>query len=516
VKMEILNGNTPDFLSGIEAFPRSDTSITIDDLLEMFLEIGLKILNAESGSIMLLNRDHGELLIKKAKGLSQKVIKASRRKAGEGISGYVLNTRQPLLINNSFDLQSIDVSLGRPDIKSSMIVPLGDSERCMGVASFNTLDNLSAFNDQNTDFISRLACRTSQIIDSLETYDNKSIEIDRIAMVFETAHRGSAPQQLQKTLMNVIETALDLSDSNRAGILVEGDHPENEDLHFFMGKNILQEKLEYALSRVYQNNIITLGRLKKPIIVNNLDLDDNFGEKVLQKEKINSFVILPLISNDDLVGRLIICSDRANVFSATKLRFLYLLANQAAAAILNAKLYADLEQIAFTDSLTQVNNRKYLLQRLEEEMKRARRLSQPMAIIMIDIDNFKMINDTMGHKAGDKVLRDVAGLLRKNLREIDLIGRYGGEEFIIILPDTSEEMAMAIGERTRLSVEAYSARALKDMDRNLTISGGLAMFPLHASDSDTLIEVSDQALYSAKRKGRNRILSYSRDINFIN
>lgn len=516
MKMEIINGNSPDFISGIEAFPRSDTSITIDDLLEMFLETGLKLLDAESGSIMLLNKEQGELFIKKAKGLNPRVIKASRRKAGEGVSGYVLNTRQPLLINNNFNMQSIDVSLIRPEIKSSLIVPLGDTESCMGVASFNASGNLSAFNNQNADFISSLACRTSQIIDSLETYDNKSIEIDRIARVFETAHRGSAPQQLQKTLMNIIETALDLSDSDRSGILVEGDHPDNESLNFFIGQDILQEKMEYALSRIYQNHIITLDKLKKPIIVNNLDMDDNFSENVLQKEKINSFVILPLISNDDLVGRFMICSDKINIFSATKLRFLYLLANQAATAILNAKLYADLEQIAFTDSLTQVNNRKYLLQRLEEEMRRARRLSNPMAIIMIDIDNFKMINDTMGHKAGDKVLREVACLLRKNLREIDLIGRYGGEEFVIILPDTSEELAMAIGERTRLSVEAYSSRSFRDMNLYLTISGGLAMFPLHASDPEALIDVADQALYSAKRQGRNRIMPYNSNIDYIN
>jgi diguanylate cyclase (GGDEF)-like protein len=465
---------------------------------------------------MLLNKDQGELFIKKARGLSPRIVKASRKKVGEGVSGYVLNTRQPLLINNNFDVQSLDVSLIRPEIKSSLIVPLGDTESCMGVASFNASGNITAFNDQNAGFISSLACRTSQIIDNLEIYDNKSIEIDRIARVFESAHRAGAPQQLQKTLMDIIETALDLSDSDRAGILVEGDHPENESLNFFIGKEILQEKLEYALSRVYQNNIITLDKLKKPIIVNNLDMDDSFSENVLQKEKIHSFVVLPLISNDDLVGRFIICSDKINVFSATKLRFLYLLANQAATAILNAKLYADLEQIAFTDSLTQVNNRKYLLQRLEEEIKRSRRLSSPMSIIMIDIDNFKAINDTMGHKAGDKVLRELASLLRKNLREIDLIGRYGGEEFIIILPDTSEELAMAIGERTRLSVEAYSSMSFRDMNIHLTISGGLAMFPLHASNSDTLVDVADQALYSAKRQGRNRIVSYNSNIDYIN
>jgi diguanylate cyclase (GGDEF)-like protein len=168
-----------------------------------------------------------------------------------------------------------------------------------------------------------------------------------------------------------------------------------------------------------------------------------------------------------------------------------------------------LEEIATRDSLTGLLNKKEILRILAAELKRAQRYTTSVSVMMLDLDYFKAINDTYGHQAGDTVLMNAAKLIEKYVRGIDYVGRYGGEEILIVLPATSETESLEIAERIRRSL-AITAIAVSDAEHiKLTVSIGIAIFPIDGETEATLLSSADQALYQAKRAGRNQVRRYS-------
>jgi len=166
----------------------------------------------------------------------------------------------------------------------------------------------------------------------------------------------------------------------------------------------------------------------------------------------------------------------------------------------------ELRQLAITDGLTGLYNYRYFKEQLLQELKRAQRHSLNISVVMIDIDHFKQYNDKNGHPAGDVVLKDIARLLRDNIRNIDLAARYGGEEFSLILIETDKPSAKIVSEKIRKLVEDYGfAYESSQPDGKLTISTGVATFPGDGEDFDTLVSKADQRLYLAKEAGRNLI-----------
>jgi diguanylate cyclase (GGDEF)-like protein len=167
-------------------------------------------------------------------------------------------------------------------------------------------------------------------------------------------------------------------------------------------------------------------------------------------------------------------------------------------------------RFAFTDYLTGLRTRGYFEQQLELEFKRAERKQQKFALLMIDIDHFKVLNDTFGHHVGDQLLRDVTSILMKDMREVDTVARYGGEEFVIILPETTEAGALFVAQRLRRAVDQAKFFAGSPHSvQHLTISIGVAVYDTDAQFKRDLIEFADAALYAAKHAGRNRVMCYS-------
>ena len=164
-----------------------------------------------------------------------------------------------------------------------------------------------------------------------------------------------------------------------------------------------------------------------------------------------------------------------------------------------------LKQLSVTDELTGLRNRRYIMERLEDEFQRARRSGKPMGLIMLDLDFFKQINDMHGHQFGDLVLKAVASRMRSGIREYDLLGRVGGEEFFIVSPEAEVEETLRIAERIR---ELISGEAISDGKREVTvtISAGVTMLKEHDRDIDVLFSRADTALYSAKQQGRDRVV----------
>jgi diguanylate cyclase (GGDEF)-like protein len=221
-------------------------------------------------------------------------------------------------------------------------------------------------------------------------------------------------------------------------------------------------------------------------------------------------LVLPLFVSNQVKGSLQLFTASPSGFTQEDAQLLWVFSLVAENLLTRDYSSEGLMRFAFTDYLTGLRTRGYFEQQLDLEFKRAERRRQKFALLMIDIDHFKQLNDTFGHHAGDQVLRDVASILVKDMREVDTVARYGGEEFVIVLPETTQLGAMYVAERLRHAVEqskflAGSPRSIQ----HLTISIGVAVYDSDARFKRELIESSDAALYAAKRQGRNRVVCCS-------
>jgi diguanylate cyclase (GGDEF)-like protein len=215
----------------------------------------------------------------------------------------------------------------------------------------------------------------------------------------------------------------------------------------------------------------------------------------------SNLLVVPLSAEGICIGLLIV---EHGLRSGTRIErrvvsTLERFASHAALALRNAWLLEQVQKLAATDSLTGIANRRVFADRLDEEFARAERTGRSFSVLLMDIDHFKLINDSLGHEVGDQALREVAHCLASQARPFDLAARYGGEEFAIILPACDESDALRIAERLRISVSEISAPT------PLTISAGVATFPADGLDAASLMRAADDALYQSKRAGRNRV-----------
>ena len=224
------------------------------------------------------------------------------------------------------------------------------------------------------------------------------------------------------------------------------------------------------------------------------------------QQGVRSIVYLPLSVTDRTIGSLILASREPNAYSRRQIKLLEKVALQIAAPIENAQLYARLEQKSRIDELTGLFNRRYFEERLKEELSRHSRYGDVFSIFMIDLDNFKAYNDVYGHPAGDILLGQIGKITKSSVRNVDQAFRYGGDEFVVILPQTARDAAYVVAERVRRQIaEEMAKRAIA-----VTCSIGLASYPEDGMLSGELVDVADTALYHAKRTGGNRIFLSSK------
>lgn len=224
----------------------------------------------------------------------------------------------------------------------------------------------------------------------------------------------------------------------------------------------------------------------------------------------SSFLSVPLVYKGEVMGVVNFARMGAGTFTYQDVRMMSLVGGQVALAIANARLYTRTRELSVRDELTGINNRRYFQQMLQMEWKRAVRFHRRLSLIMVDVDHFKEYNDSFGHIQGDQALKHIGDLLKRNLREVDTVARFGGEEFVLLLPDTDKRGAIAVAEKVRLMIQKqrFITEARKET-RLVTISAGIATYPDDVSEMDDLIDRADIALYRAKENGRNRIELYA-------
>jgi diguanylate cyclase (GGDEF)-like protein len=219
-----------------------------------------------------------------------------------------------------------------------------------------------------------------------------------------------------------------------------------------------------------------------------------------------SILSAPLVAKKSMFGLLVAIHPASGEIHASEdLRLMTVLANQAAIALENRKLYLKLEREAVTDGLTQVYNYRFLINALETEIKRARRFTQVFSFVMLDVDNLKKYNDRHGHLSGSQALKEIASIIKGTCREIDLVCKYGGDEFGIVLPQTDLMGAEIVARRV---IDAVSIHCFKDGEAGiLTCSAGISEYPEDGESVREIIAAADKALYRAKDAGKNRLVT---------
>lgn len=222
-----------------------------------------------------------------------------------------------------------------------------------------------------------------------------------------------------------------------------------------------------------------------------------------------SMLLVPLHSVERLVGLLYFGSLRADAFASSAVDRAEEFSNSVVFPVQRALLEEELKRLAFTDAQTSLFNHRHFQDQLHEEVGRSQRYGRSVSLILLDIDDFKVFNDTYGHPAGDRLLADLAHELKANLRTVDIAARYGGEEFVVICPETQHEQAMILAERLCASIAGERFHVDEAESRRVTVSIGVASFPQDARNKSELVDAADHALYEAKRLGKNRVVPFA-------
>ena len=251
--------------------------------------------------------------------------------------------------------------------------------------------------------------------------------------------------------------------------------------------------------------VVRAVREHTPLLISDLHSDpSNLVGQMSEGRDVRSVIVAPLLAKGHILGAIALESTQVGAFSESDLRMLSSFAATATVALNNARLHEEMQKLAITDALTGLYNRRGFFELGQREVERSRRFNRALVAIMMDVDRFKFINDLYGHPAGDRVLQEVARRCADNLRRIDLLGRFGGDEFTLLLPETDIYRARGVAERLRYCVAVEPV----ETDRGpveVTVSLGIARATSSTPDLEVLIGRADAAMYLAKQAGRNRV-----------
>jgi diguanylate cyclase (GGDEF)-like protein len=362
------------------------------------------------------------------------------------------------------------------------------------------------FDGHRTELAVNLAGQMSQWL----TSTRQLADLDMLSSEFRRLYQASAglsqARKVEQILQQILSFCREVSRFETCAICLKNEGEENFTVPVAEGYSNKIQGTSIPLDSPTWTGWILRSR-EEPLVIR---IQKRSGMPILHTgEKSTagaSFLGIPLRVKDSVTGALLM-TRKGTEFSSNDVRVLRILCNQAAIAIENARVYEWLEQLAATDSLTTLFNRRYFEQALTREVSRAERRGGSIALMILDIDHFKQLNDTYGHTVGDIVLKKVAELLSKAVRKGDVLARYGGEEFVILLSEASYRGTRDIAERIRKSIAAAPIHPAGPR-RRVTASVGWALYPDDTRETAKLVEMADRALYFAKDTGRNRVAGY--------
>jgi diguanylate cyclase (GGDEF)-like protein len=429
---------------------------------------------------------------------------------------------------NEHDTIAEDLAGGKPFVLSAEPAkhPRADLLNGMGalyffpIMVFKKLEGILRITDRvlkesDKQIITAYCQQSALSIENQRLHQDLDKKFDRFAEVSELTKTITHIRNYETLLQTILEKSADLLKAEQGSLMLV-DH-ETDDL--------LVEAKKGGLARVMEKLRINRGEgiagrvaeFGEAILVKNLENDPRVKQKNRNHYKTRSFVSVPLKIDDRTIGVLNL-SDKTSgeVFDEEDLKLIQSFATHAAIVMERNVFYnrsEELKKLTITDSLTGLLNRRYLNERLKDEVARSERYGHHLSLLMLDLDGFKYCNDTLGHLFGDKTLKDIAETLLNTVRSMDIVARYGGDEFMVILPETEETLAIDIAERLRSNVERSivlpGGGAPGKGPHTLTSSIGIACYPGHGKTIELLLDNVDKALYRAKNKGKNRIEVFS-------
>lgn len=323
--------------------------------------------------------------------------------------------------------------------------------------------------------------------------------------LFEISYRVMGQLELRQLVNQALLNLLGVITAQSVVLLVV-NRDDNDIFEVVDAKGFSEEAIKnFAIYR-HDKLIHYMEIIKKPFQIT--DVTREFQDIVPMLKKLGVQVVSPLFRSEEIFGLLCIGPNVKDVgYNEDNLETLAILTNMLAIALYNAQMYQHIRTLSYTDGMTGLHNYRFFRLRLKEEIARARRENSVVSLSIMDVDHFKNYNDRLGHPAGDEILRSLSKILKKSVRDNDIVARYGGEEFALILPNTDEEGAFTLAERIRLKVGRSSFHNQEiQPEGKITISAGTATFPQDAVIVEDLIVAADRALYHAKYTGRNKVV----------
>ena len=468
------------------------STFDLDEVLQRILAIARDFFHLQNVAILLVDKEAQELRVRSQIGWD-----AGKDKIclgyHDGLTGAAVMKKHPVYAPDvTKDPRYICAA---QSTRSELAIPLMVRDEVVGVLDCQS-DRVDRFDHETIELLTLFSTHASIALQNARLYSLERQRARQLEAINTIAQQSTAVMDLEDLLVRVcsiIQLAFQVS---HVSLLLreEGDlvlRAHQGTLTLCVPSSGRFPASQEPWSRV----IATSGTVIESDLSNTPEPRRIFLQSA-------SRMSIPLISFGQTLGVLTLHSSQRNAFRENELQSLESVADICANSIQNAHYVERVKQLAYLDGLTGIFNRRFFELRIMEEIERARRYGTGMAVIMADIDGFKRLNDEFGHLLGDEVLRQVSSLFHQQLRKIDVVCRYGGEEFAVLLTQTNAQQAVAIAEKLRRLVAAYQ---FPGVPRTVTISAGVAAFPAHGSTRDEMIRAADNGLYAAKQAGRNRV-----------
>jgi diguanylate cyclase (GGDEF)-like protein len=421
-------------------------------------------------------------------------------KEGEGLTGWVAATGEPLIVPDaSVDPRAVNVPGTDEAVESMLLVPLRYDDRVTGVIVLSAL-GADRFAAADLRLLQILADQTAVAVENARLMAGRDAlvaELQALVEIGRSAGEATDEEALAKALVRKVCQAAG------ADSCVLSRWDEGTTLLRTLASVGTVQPLEGAYDTIDYPTTRAVLHQARPAVV---QLDDPEADpteiELMRRLDEQTLVMVPLRAGGRTTGLLeLAASGGRREFSPQELDFFTTMANQVGAALENARLVETLRHVADVDQLTGVANHRHLQERLRQEIARSIRTRRPLSVLMVDLDGFKAVNDAHGHAEGDRLLNEMATALKSALRANDVVARYGGDEFVILMPDTAEEAARKLGQRM-LGAVADHRHVLPGGDEiSLGASAGLAIYPADGRSPAALLAAADAAMYAVKRAG---------------
>ncbi len=446
--------------------------------------------------VCLYVRDGNELILQHQVGYP---VLVERIPLGKGVISRTILSGKPTLVA---DVRSDPDFIGvMANIVSEVCVPLRAHDRVIGALNIESIDGV-ALTEDDLLLMTELAGHINVAIERTRLYEQLWRRVQQLDALHDTMSDIIGNLDHNTVLQAIVERMVALMRAKQGMIALYDPEQHNLRIHYSVGMD-----RDYAGTRIpFGEGVLgKVAQTRQPLVV--YDYHQWEGRShVFHAMPSSNVVGVPLLAGNELIGALSAGdTNLKRVFTNDDIRLLSMFAQQATIAIKNARLFAEVQHLAITDPLMGIYNRRYFFSAAGREYERARRYQHLLAVLIADLDNFKQINDRYGHPVGDQVLQKVAGIFRRELRSIDLLARYGGEEIIVLLPETDCSGVVHVVERLRLRLMEVLVADLDEM--RVTASFGAAVSQrVNAPNIETLVSYADQSLLHAKQHGKDRLV----------